>query len=159
MKEKIRFELYQNKSKQKTKACPISYSQVDKNLIKAYSSIVLFTLLYTVVTGNHLPMYIITIDFLIRVFIGIKYSPLCNILTSVMKITPLKPLLVNAGTKKIAAQVGLVFCMFICGFHFAGWHLAAHIFTIMFIIAIALDLIFDYCLACKMQSLYLTYFK
>ncbi len=149
----------QHRTKQSTKACPISYTQVDKHLIKAYSSIVLFTLLFTLVTGNHIAMYLITFDFLIRVFIGIKYSPLCNLLTSVMKITPLKPQLVNAGTKKIAAQVGLFFCVAICGFYFAGWHLMAQLFTLMFILAISLDLIFDYCLACKMQSLYLTYFK
>ncbi len=142
-----------------TKACPVSYQRVDKHLIKAYSSIVLSVLLITLITGNHTGMYLITVDFLIRVFAGIKYSPLCNILTGLMKITPLKPLLVNAATKKIAAQVGLFFCIIICISHLSGWHLFAQIFTWLFAGAISLDLFFDYCLACKMQSLYLSYFK
>ena len=143
----------------KTEACPVSFQQVDKHLIKAYSSIILFVLVWTLITGNYIGMYLISLDFLIRVLAGIKYSPLCNILTRLMKITPLKPLLVNAGSKKIAAQVGLFFCVAICSFHFLGWHLLAQLFILMFIAAIALDLLFDYCLACKLQSLYLTYWK
>jgi len=148
-----------NDNNYKTEACPISYSQVDKHLIKAYSSTVLIILLITAITGNHIGMYLITIDFIIRVFVGIKYSPLCNVLTKSLQISAIKPFLINAGTKKIAAYVGLVFCVFICGFHWLGFSSAAFVFTVLFTIAIGLDLIFDYCLACKMQSLYLTYIK
>ena len=143
----------------KIEACPISYSQVNKHLIKAYSSTVLVVLLATVLTGNHVGMYLITIDFLIRVFIGIKYSPLCNVLTQSLKITALKPLLVNAGAKQIAAQIGLLFCALICLTHWMELPILASGLTVMFGIAILLDLILDYCLACKMQSLYLTYIK
>jgi hypothetical protein len=137
----------------KTGACPISYTTVDKHLIKLYSSIVLTVLIYTFITQHYLPMYLISIDFAIRVLIGIKYSPLCNLLTTSLKITPLKPLLVNAKTKKIAAQVGLLFCVLICIFHWLEFSLTSQIFIIMFMIAIFLDLFFDYCLACKMQSI------
>ena len=128
---------------QKIEACPISYDQVNKNLIKAYSSIVLIILLYTLFTGNHWLMYIITIDFFIRVFAGIKFSPLCNFLTATLKITPLKPVLVNAGSKKIAAKVGLIFAIGVCVFYFLGLNLLSNIFTLMFALAIALDLFFD----------------
>jgi len=146
-------------SNQKIEACPVSYDQVNKNLIKAYSSIVLIILMFTLFTGHHWLMYLITLDFIIRVVFGIKYSPLCNFLTATMKITPLKPVLVNAASKKIAAKVGLIFALGICVFDFAGLHVLSNIFIIMFAIAISLDLFFDYCLACKMESLYLTYFK
>jgi len=143
----------------KVEACPVSYQQVNKNLVKAYSSIVLITLLYTLFSGNYWAMYLITLDFFIRVFAGIKYSPLCNFLTAFMKITPLKPVLVNAATKKIAARVGLIFALGIVIFHLLEMNMLSRIFQYMFIGAIALDLFFDYCLACKLQSLYLTYFK
>ncbi len=143
----------------KIKACPVSYHQVNKNLIKAYSGIVLTVLSYTLLTGQYWAMYLISLDFLIRVFAGIKYSPLCNFLTAILKITPLKPVLVNAASKKIAAQVGLIFTFSICLFHLLGFELVSHLFICMFMFAISLDLIFNYCLACKMQSLYLTYFK
>ena len=145
--------------KNKIEACPISYEQVNKNLIKAYSSIVLIILAYTILTGHYWAMYLIGLDFLIRVFAGIKYSPLCNLLTGMMKITPLKPVLVNAATKKIAAQVGLIFAIGVCTFHLLGYTILSNIFIYMFMFAISLDLVFNYCLACKLQSLYLTYFN
>ncbi len=141
----------------KVKACPTSFEQVNKNLIKAYSSIVFIILIYTFATGKHWAMYLISLDFLIRVFAGIKYSPLCNFLMASLKITPLKPVLINAASKKIAAQVGLLFCIMICVFHWIGLPVMASIFTILFALAIFLDLFFEYCLACKLQSIYLTY--
>ncbi len=143
----------------KITACPISYGQVDKRLIKAYSSIVFLSLLTCLFFDFHIFFYFITMDFAIRVFAGIKFSPLCNLLTRFFKVTALQPVLVNAGSKKIAAKVGLLFCILISVSYFMGWIIAAKIIISMFIIAIVLDLFFDYCLACKMESLYLTYFK
>ena len=143
----------------KIDACPVSYDQVNKNLIKVYSSMVLIILAYTLFTKQYRAMYLISLDFMIRVFAGIKFSPLCNFITAMMKITPLKPVLVNAATKKIAAQVGLIFALVICITHLSGYDLLSSLFIYMFMFAIGLDLIFNYCLACKLQSLYLTYFK
>ncbi len=143
----------------KVEACPISYTQVDKHLIKAYSSTVLLVLVASLIFDFHLGLYLISMDFMIRVFIGIKYSPLCTLLTRMLRITPLKPLLVNAGTKKIAAQVGLAFSVLINISYFMAWVIAAKLLSLMFIAAISVDLIFDYCLACKLQSLYLKFFQ
>jgi len=148
-----------NEHKKNVTACPISYDRVDKHLIKTYSSIIFFVLLISLFTNNYIGMYLISIDFMIRVFIGIKYSPLCNFLTSFLQITPLKPKLVNAGTKKIAAFVGLLFSIFVSVFSIFGFFLLAKIAIFIFLFAIGLDLFFDYCLACKMQNLYLRYFK
>ncbi len=145
--------------KKKVTACPVSYEQVDKHLIKTYSSIIFIVLLISLLTNNYIGMYLISIDFMIRVFIGIKYSPLCNFLTSFLQITPLKPKLVNAGTKKIAAFVGLLFSILVSVFSVLGFYLLAKIFIFIFLFAIGLDLFFDYCLACKMQNLYLRYIK
>ena len=143
----------------KVVVCPISYSQVDKHLIKAYSSIVLIVLAVSLFLNNHIGLYLITIDFIIRVFIGIKYSPLCSFLTLGMRVSHLKPKLINAGSKKIAAIVGLFFSVLITLASVFSLPTMAVCLTLIFMFAIMLDLVFDYCLACKMQSLYLTYTK
>ncbi len=153
------FNFDKNLTNNKISACPVSYEQVDKRLIKAYSSIVLISLLTCFFLDYHILFYFITLDFAIRVFAGIKYSPLCNILTRFFNITALQPILVNAGSKKIAAKVGLLFSILISLSYFMGWIFMAKLFIVFFITAIALDLFFDYCLACKMESIYLTYFK
>ena len=151
---------YGNNNKgHKVEACPVSYQQVDKHLIKAYSSIVLISLLACLLLDYHIAFYFITLDFAIRVFAGIKYSPLCNILTRTFRMVELQPVLVNAASKKVAAKVGLFFSIVISVAYLFHWIFVAKLFIVMFIIAISLDLFFDYCLACKMESLYLTYFK
>jgi hypothetical protein len=141
----------------KVVACPISYSQVDKRLIKAYSGIVLIVLAVSFFLDKHIGLYLITIDFMIRVFMGIKYSPLCNFLTLGMRVSHLKPKLVNAGAKKIAAIVGLLFSVLITLTTVFSLPAVAALLTLMFMTAILIDLIFDYCLACKMQRIYLSY--
>lgn len=156
---KNRFNFNKNLTSNKISACPISYDQVDKRLIKAYSSIVLISLLACLFLGYHTLFYFITLDFAIRVFVGIKYSPLCNILTRFFKVTAFQPVLVNAASKKIAAKVGLLFSILISISYIMGWILMAKLFIALFVIAISLDLFFDYCLACKMESLYLSYLK
>jgi len=154
-----KFNFKKSSVSHKIQACPVSYEQVDKHLIKAYSSTVFFVLLFTLLSGRYGLMYAISIDFIIRVFAGIKYSPLCKVLTSSMRISAVKPVLINAGTKKISAQAGLIFSCLICIFHLLGWQTASLLVAFVFMSAIAVDLLFNYCLACKMQSLYLTYWK
>jgi hypothetical protein len=142
-----------------TKACPVSLKQVDKHLIKLYSSFVLLVLSLSLITDFRIVIYLITLDFFIRVFIGIKYSPLCIILTKSLKITTIKPVLIDSGRKKIAAQIGFSLSIIISFSYLIDYSIITYSFTSIFIFAIALDLIFDYCLACKMQSIYLKFFK
>ena len=142
-----------------TIACPISLDQVDKNLIKLYSSFVLAVLVVALLTPFKIGIYLITIDFIIRVFIGIKYSPLCMVLTKSLKIVAIKKVLIDSGRKKIAAQVGLMFSVLISISYIMGYAIIANVLALFFISAISLDLVFNYCLACKMQSLYYRYFK
>jgi len=137
-----------------TEACPISLKQVDKNLIKLYSSFVLLILILSLFLSCKIGIYLITLDFGIRVLSGIKYSPLCIFLTKSLKITAIKPVLVDSGRKKIAAQIGLILSILISSSYLLNYPIIAILFTTLFIFAIAIDLIFDYCLACKMQSLF-----
>ena len=142
------------KDKTYAQACPVSLQKIDKHFIKFYSGSVLFVLIFTLLTPYKFAMYAITVDFFIRVFFGVRYSPLCYIITHFLQITALKPVLVDSGRKKIAAQVGFIFSLLIslcCIFHF---HSIMQALILLFSTAILIDLIFDYCLACKMQSLW-----
>ena len=143
----------------KAAACPVSFEQVDKKLVKVYSSFILAILVLSLFMDCKIGIYFITVDFLIRVFIGIKYSPLCIIVTKSMKIAKIQPLLIDSGRKKIAAYVGLLFSVLISITFIFDYYLISKILTSIFIFAISLELIFDYCLACKMQSLYFKFFK
>ncbi len=139
----------------KVKACPVSLQQVDQHLVKTYSFIVFSILTYVLITGVRFPVYIITLDFMIRVFAGIKYSPFCFLIRKSLKLTGIPPKMIDSQRKRIAAQFGLAFSIFITLFFLTGFNFAARIVIIVFITAILLDLIFNYCLACTFNSLYL----
>ena len=140
-------------------ACPVSFKEVDKNLVKLYSGVVLSLLIISFFVPCKIGIYIITVDFFIRVFIGLKYSPLCNILTKSLHAADIKPNLIDSGRKKIAAQIGFLLSAMISITFIFSYDIISTILTGIFIFAIGLDLIFDYCLACKMQSFYNKYFK
>lgn len=142
-----------------TEACPISLQEVDKHVIKLYSSFVFIVLVYSLFQPFLLGLVLIMIDFSIRVFFGVKYSPLCILLTKILKITTIQPVLVDSGRKKIAAQVGLILSVFINLSYVFYQPFIAVILTSAFIFAIALDIIFNYCLACKLQTLFNKFFR
>jgi hypothetical protein len=137
------------------KACPISIDRVDKYLLKSYAAIVvLFLFLFLI--GYRIPFVFITADFIIRVFFGIKFSPTCFMIRYVFSLLHIRPRLINAGPKKFAAYVGLVFSLSIlvsCSFEFFT---IANVFASMFLVALLLELVLDYCLACQMQTWYLS---
>jgi hypothetical protein len=137
-----------------TEVCPISLEKIDKHLIKLYSSFVLLLLVLSLILNSGIGIFLITIDFSIRVFIGVKSSPLCIFLTKTLKFTEIKPVLVDSGRKKIAAQIGLLLSILISITYIFDLYIFNILFTSMFVFAIALDLIFDYCLACKIHSLF-----
>ena len=140
------------------KACPISIDSVDKYLIKAYAGIViLFLVLFLI--GFRIPFLFITVDFLIRVVFGIKHSPSCFFLRFIFSLFHVKPKLINAGPKKFAANVGLTFSLLVSFSFLANFILLANIIASMFLLALLLEVIVDYCLACKLQSIYLSWFK
>jgi hypothetical protein len=132
--------------------CPVSLDQVNQYVVKIYSSIVLFTLIYTMFSGSYYGVYLLTLDFMIRVFLSIKYSPLCILITYSLKITQVPPKMIDSQRKKIAAYFGLFFSVLISLFSLVHLFVPAVIVAVMFSLAIAIDLIFDYCLACKISS-------
>ena len=136
-------------------ACPISIEKVDKYLLKSYAGIVILFLVFFLF-GYRIPFVFITLDFIVRVVFGIQYSPTCFMIRYAFRILHIKPRLINAGPKKFAASVGLIFSLIVSISCYFGFFIVANIFAVMFLIALLLELILNYCLACKMQSLNLS---
>ncbi len=137
------------------KACPVSIEKVDKYLLKSYAAMVII-FLGLFLWGFKMPFLFITLDFLIRVLWGLKYSPTCFVLRSLFGILHIRPSLINAGPKKFAAAVGLFFSIAISVSFILGYGRLADGLAVFFLIALLLEVVANYCLACKMQSLYLS---
>ncbi len=131
------------------KYCPIITETVDTKLIKANAAFVLITLILSAVTPWTWLIYVVASDFAIRVFFGVKRSPVCIIIRNSMNIMNIKQHKVNAGPKKLASKFGFVFSLMIIAFQLLNLPMAALAITSMFIILTSLEVFFSYCLVCS----------
>ena len=129
--------------------CPIVNERVDTKLIRINAFFVLSALLFFFFTPLKWLIYIVAIDFVIRVFFGVKHSPVCKIIRKSLDIISVEQHKVNAGPKKVAAKFGLAFSILIIISELLGWQILSSGITIFFILATALEVFFSFCLVCK----------
>jgi len=130
------------------KYCPIVTETVDTKLIKMNATFVLLVLILSLVLQIPSLVYIVALDFAIRVFFGIKNSPVCKIIRASLKVMDVKQHRVNAGPKKLASKFGLVFSVLIILFQILGYPMLAMSITALFIVLTSLEVFFSYCLVC-----------
>ena len=130
------------------KYCPIITETVDTKLIKVNASFVLIILIISIATPWTWLIYIVAADFAIRVFFGVKRSPVCMIIRNSMNVMNIKQHKVNAGPKKLASKFGLAFSIIIITFQILNLPLIATAFTAIFITLTSLEVFFSYCLVC-----------
>ncbi len=150
--------LLQNSKRMNQQACPVNYKKVNVYLLKFYSSIIALFLLGYFFFGWTVPIYIITIDFAIRVFLGIEYSFECKILNLILEILHIQPKEIDASTKMFAAKVGLLFSVSLSLALLFQKETLATIIAVVFFMAVFAEVVLNFCAACYMESLWKKYF-
>ena len=131
------------------KFCPIVTERVDTTLIKTNALFVMTVLILSAISPLNWLIFVVAIDFFIRVFFGVKNSPVCMAISKSMKIMNVKQHYINAGPKKLAAKFGLTFSVLIIALQLLGFNIAALVFTLIFILLTSLEVFFNYCLVCS----------
>ena len=135
-------------------SCPISPELVNSKLTRIYSFFTFITILVYAYTPFKEIIFITTLDFAIRIFIGIKYSPICSTIKYVLNIGKFKVEMVNAGPKKFAAKIGFLITALMSISYILDFPLSSTILAHISIIAVGAESIFGYCVACKVYSLF-----
>ena len=130
--------------------CPITQERVDEKVIRINAFFVFSLIVAYAISGFNLLMYIVLVDFAIRVFLGVKNSPVCKTIKYGLHISGANQDLINAGPKKLASKVGLIFSVLIVLFQTFDMEIAKNIVLYMFIAATFLEVFFKFCLVCKM---------
>ena len=137
----------------KEQSCPIVYDRVDNKLTRINALITFIGLFAFVFLGIKWIILLVTADFAVRVFFGIKYSPMCyGIKWSLNKMNS-EPHLVNAGPKKFAAKIGLTLTSILSLLYIFNFNQAAEILGVVSIIAIGAEAFLGYCVACKVYNI------
>lgn len=134
-------------------SCPIVNERVDEKLVRINGLIVFIGLSLFVLFSIKWVILLITADFAIRVFFGVKNSPLCHAIKYSLNKVNAQPHLINAGPKKFAAKVGLSLTSIISLLYILNFTESAQIIGIISMIAVGAEVFFNYCVACQIYNI------
>jgi len=132
-------------------SCPISQNRVDSNMIRIISVLVAFTSVLYILTSNLIFIYIIFIDFTLRVFRLNSYSPYLQMAYMYSNIFNLKPKICDEAPKRFALILGWLLSLFMVLSSFISINITILVAFIFFILA-SMEMIFEYCIGCKIYQ-------
>ena len=138
--------------KNNPQVCPISTDRVNSKLTKIYSIFTFTIISLFLFTPFKEVILLSAFDFIIRIFFGIRFSPVCTTIKLGLKYGNVPVHMVNAGPKKFAAKVGLLFTVIISFGVIFNFPTVSLIAGIIAFIAIGAEVFFDYCLACTIYT-------
>ncbi|HEX5623172.1 MAG TPA: DUF4395 domain-containing protein [Sulfuricurvum sp.] len=136
-----------------SKACPLLFRQIDATISKINSIVVLAIIALYFVTMHVAVLYFLIIDYTIRLS-GWKHFSVINLFSSgVQTVFHLPVKMEDAGGKRLAAFFGLAFTVAIMVTYYLEWPAAGVIIALIFALCAVPDILFGYCIACKMYTL------
>ncbi|PHR56020.1 MAG: CDP-alcohol phosphatidyltransferase [Arcobacter sp.] len=134
--------------------CPISYIQVDENVIRIQAFYIsLFAVSY-LVTESITIILILFIDFLTRSLKCPEYSVLFNLSQITKKIFKISSVSVDAGPKYFANNIGLFVISLAIIFSFIHLEPLALITVSVLLSCALLESVFGFCIACKFYPIW-----
>lgn len=129
-------------------SCPMSFKQIDSNVSRFTSFLVSTLLILYLLTNQVFLIYIVAIDFIIRLFIKKDSSPIHLIALGIKELAAIKDKPVDSGSKRLAAYFGLAFAIMLIIAYYADVYLATLIISIVFLSCSLLDSLFNFCVGC-----------
>lgn len=133
--------------------------KIDEHIVRLNAFFTMAILLVFLFTPLKWIIYFITGDFLIRGFFSAKISPLVIMNKSILKLIRMKPLPINATSKKFAAKLMFLFLLLSSLLTLLNYQSIAKIIVMIIVFFTFLEAFFGVCLACKIYPLVRRYFK
>ena len=128
--------------------CPVSPERVDENRVRVTALGVIIMMGAFFVTGNALFPAMLLVDFYIRAFTRLPYSPLSWLAHKFVLAMGTKEILINKAPKIFAARVGLLFTIIITIASLLGFSLLAYIVASTLVLFAFLECGLNFCTGC-----------
>lgn len=129
--------------------CPLIFRQVDATVTRINTLFIIAGVIGFLITDYVVILVLLTIDFLLRLY-GYKHiSPVHNISLFIQRKFSFSIKMEDAGAKRLAAFFGLAFTIALILFHIIGIPLAVNGIAFIYLFCAGFELIFGYCIACK----------
>lgn len=139
--------------------CPISTNRVNKPVVRTTGFLVATSIVLYVLTSNILILFALSIDFYIRAYTDLKFSPLSFLASKITKLFKFKKFLIDKAPKVFAARVGLLFTLTAIGLSFVNPTLPIIVSLILMSFAL-LESVMNFCVGCVVYTyLVLPFYK
>ncbi len=134
-----------------TLVCPISTEKVNKSVVRITGFLIASLVILYAITGSIYFIAGMIIDFIIRAFTPLKFSPLSYLASKIAKTLNLTPKAIDKAPKLFAARVGFLFSLT----SFALFYIspAASLIVALVLMSFALlESLFDFCVGCVVYT-------
>jgi hypothetical protein len=128
--------------------CPISDNYVDENTARLNALFTLAVVLIFFLTPYKWIIFLLATDFLLRRILKGRYSVISGISNLTRGILSLKKVMINAGPKLFAANVGLMLCILAGVSYYAGLTYVSYALAGTLAFFTFLESFFNICAAC-----------
>jgi hypothetical protein len=136
-----------------TESCPIHPSTVDDRATRFGAGLTILITGLAIVTGRFWIALLLALDFGLRSRGWNRFSPVAQAAKGLRSLSGLAPRPINAGPKRFAALLGLVFSLAIALAQALHHPRAALAVAIILGLCASLEAFLGYCLGCKVYSL------
>lgn len=136
-----------------SKVCPLVFRHIDATVSKISTVVVLSQIVFYFMTMQVAFLFLVAIDFAIRLSGYKLFSPIYLLSLGIQKIFHLPVKMEDAGGKRLAAFFGLAFTLGIIITHYGEWTIASIMIAVIFALCALPDIFFGYCIACKFYTL------
>jgi len=137
-----------------SQSCPISLEIVDENIVRVQAALISVLGISYLFTENQFILALLLYDFFIRIVGYKKISPSVIIAKICANIFSLSKKIVDAGPKKFAAQIGLIFVIAANLLYYFDYTEFSLYTIAILVVCAALESLFGFCVACQIYPLY-----
>jgi len=128
--------------------CPVSPERVDENRVRVTALAVVFTMGAYFVTGFALFPALLVVDFFIRAFTPLKYSPLSYLAHHFVKVIGTQAVLIDKAPKVFASRIGFIITSITTLGALLGWPLLADVSGSVLVLFAFLECGLNFCMGC-----------
>lgn len=130
-------------------ACPLSFKQVDSNVSRLSALFVVILVLTYLYTNSIYILFFLAIDFVMKLFLNPGISMITMFAELVKGLLNIKDKLADSGAKRLAGYFGLSFVLMLIAVHWLNIWLLTLSIALIFLSCSVLDVVFNYCIGCK----------
>ncbi|MCF8224893.1 MAG: DUF4395 domain-containing protein [Bacteroidales bacterium] len=128
--------------------CPVSTERINESIVRTTALwVVIITGIFLLIPNPYIPLFMV-IDFYIRAFTRLSYSPLSWISKRIVGYFNFKVHLIDKAPKIFAARIGFFFSFMIAAFALAGLTIPAFIFASILILFAFFECGINFCAGC-----------